>query len=51
MTINGINIDITASDDGFNSGGTGANQNGGFGGGTIPRRSAGRQRSNWQTKQ
>lgn len=34
MTINGGNIDITASDDGFNSGGTGANQNGGFGGGT-----------------
>ena len=34
MTINGGNIDITASDDGLNSGGTGANQNGGFGGGT-----------------
>ena len=34
LMINGGNIDITASDDGFNSGGTGANQNGGFGGGT-----------------
>ena len=34
MTINGGNIDITASDDGLNSAGTGANQNGGFGGGT-----------------
>lgn len=34
LTINGGNIDITASDDGLNSGGTGANQNGGFGGGT-----------------
>lgn len=33
MTINGGNIDITASDDGLNAGGTGANQNGGFGGG------------------
>ena len=34
LTINGGNIDITASDDGLNSGGTCANQNGGFGGGT-----------------
>lgn len=34
LTINGGDIDITASDDGLNLGGTGANQNGGFGGGT-----------------
>ena len=34
LTINGGNIDITASDDGLNAGGTGANQNGGFSGGT-----------------